>query len=411
MKEDLLLVFAYHFPPDSAIGAARPFRFCKYLDRLGYDSYTITAADVRSRPDLKAEYVPDPFIARPREGFGWQVERFIRKFLLPGVTGTQWAVLAYRAARKFVAQDPNRRVTIFSTFPPLGTHLAAFLLARKTGYPWIADFRDPLADNPGSGDLNDFQHKIYRRLERTFVNRAARVIANTDAAETRLKSMYPARAGNVHLIWNGFDPEQRLEALPLLENSCRVFSHVGELYEGRSITPLLESIKRLLDAGRLEQNKIKIRLVGAARTSSLPDPAFLEAATTEGWLDLIPHHVPQAEAHCIMQSSDGLLLVQPHSTLQVPGKLYEYLQIGRPILAFVPPHSSIERILQKSGIPYACAYSTGDGSALDDAVLRFFMLESATVTPNEWFETEFNAQHHAEKLARLIDELHKPPDR
>ena len=407
MREDLLLVFAYHFPPDTAIGGARPFRFCKYLGRLGYESHTITAAGGRSQADMKAECIPDPFVTRARQGFGWQVERFIRKFLLPGVSGTQWAVLAYRAALRFLQLHPGRRVTIFSTFPPLGTHLAAFLLARKTGLPWIADFRDPLADNPGSGHLNDFQRLISRRLERLFVNRAACVIANTDGAEKRLKSVYPLRAGNIHLIWNGFDPEQRLEAVPLPERACRVYSHTGELYEGRSIAPLLKSLKRLFDIGRLDPHKIKLRLVGVARPSSLPDPAFVKTATDAGWLDLQPHHVPQAEAHAVMQSSDGLLLIQPHSTLQVPGKLYEYLQIGRPILAFVPPDSSIERILQKSGVPYACAYSTSEPAALDDAVLRFFLLESAAVKPDEWFETEFNAEFHSQRLARLVDGLHK----
>ncbi len=407
MKEDLLLAFAYHFPPDSAIGALRPFRFCKYLDRLGYDSHTITAADVRSRPDLKAEYIPDPFIARPSKGFGWHVERFVRRFLLPGVSGTQWALFAYRAAIEFLQLHPGRHVTIFSTFPPLGTHLAAFLLARKMGLPWIADFRDPLADNPGSGDLSEFQRLIYRRLERLFVNRAACVIANTDGAETRLKSVYPLRAGNIRLIWNGFDPEQRLEPVPLPDRAYRVYSHAGELYEGRSIAPLLESVKRLFDVGRLDPSKIKIRLVGIARASSLPDPTFLKAAEEAGWLDLQPHHVPQAEAHAVMQSSDGLLLVQPHSTLQVPGKLYEYLQIGRPILAFIPPESSIERILEKSGVPYACAYSTSEPAALDDAVFRFFEFDSTAVKPSKWFEAEFNAESHSERLARLIDDLHK----
>lgn len=407
MREDLLLIFAYHFPPDTAIGAVRPFRFSKYLDRLDYDTHAITAADVSLRPDLKAEYVADPFVTRSRDGFGWQAERFVRRFLLPGVSGTQWALLAYRAGLRFLQQNPGRRVTIFSTFPPLGTHLAAFLLARKTGFPWIADFRDPLSDNPGNGHLNNFQRRLYRMLERVFVNRAACVIANTDGAEARLKSVYSDRADNVHLIWNGFDPEQRLEPAPLPERACRIFTHTGELYEGRNIAPLLESVKRLIANGRLEPCKFTIRLVGVARASSLPDPGFLETASLAGWLDLVSHHVPQAEAHSIMQSSDGLLLIQPHSTVQVPGKLYEYLQIGRPILAFVPPDSSIERILQRSGVPYVCAYSTSEAGALDDAVLRFLTLDSTAVKPNNWFEAEFNARHHAEKLAGLIDGLHK----
>jgi glycosyltransferase involved in cell wall biosynthesis len=407
MKEDLLLIFAYHFPPENAIGAVRPFRFCKYLDRLGYESYTVTAADVRSRPDLKAEYVADSFVTRPRKGSGWQIERFIRKFLLPGVTGTRWAISAYRAALKFLQQHPGRRLTIFSTFPPLGSHLAAFLLARKTRCLWIADFRDPLADNPGNPTLTDFQREMLRRLERFFVNRAACVIANTDRAEAKLKSTYPAHAGKIHLIWNGFDPEQRLEPLPLPRCTRRIFSHVGELYEGRTIAPLLQSVKRLLETGELRPDAIKIRLVGPAKAASLPDTNFLEAAAQEGWLELASDQVPPAEAHSIMQTSDGLLLIQPHSTVQVPGKLYEYLQIGRPILAFVPPDSSIERILQKCGVPHVCAYSTERPEGLDESVLRFFTLDSAPVKPGEWFEREFNVQNHAEKLAGLIESLHR----
>jgi len=404
MTEDLVLIFAYHFPPENAAGAARPFRFYKYLPRFGYECYVITAADVSSLPDLKAAHVADPFIARPREGFGWQVERFVRKFFLPGVAGTRWAVHAYRTAVKFLEQNSSRRVTILSTFPPLGTLLAGFLLARRARLPWIADFRDPLADNPGSGDLNDFQQLIHRRLERLFLNRAGCVIANTDAAEEKLKSAYPQHTGKIHRIWNGFDPEQRLGPSPLPERPFRVYSHVGELYEGRTVAPLLHSLKRLIDSGRVDPADIKIRLVGASKASSLPDPEFLKDASNAGWLELAPS-VPQDEAHFIMRLSDGLLLIQPHSTVQIPGKLYDYLQIGRPVLAFVPPDSAIERVLQKSGVPYRCCYSSDTPAAFDESVLQFFELDTAPVQPGEWFEHEFNAEHHAGKLAHLIEAL------
>ena len=40
----VVLIFAYHFPPEPEIGAARPGRFYKYLKRMGYDCRIITAA-------------------------------------------------------------------------------------------------------------------------------------------------------------------------------------------------------------------------------------------------------------------------------------------------------------------------------------------------------------------------------
>ncbi|MBV9084706.1 MAG: hypothetical protein JOZ62_18675, partial [Acidobacteriaceae bacterium] len=135
-RERWVLMFAYHFPPENAIGALRPFRLAKYLPLYGFKCHVISAADVASRPDLPAEAVPDPFIENPRKGLGSHFERFIRRFLLPGVGGIQWAFRAYRAGVRFIQNHPAVEITVFSTFPPLGTHLAAWWLARRYPLVW-----------------------------------------------------------------------------------------------------------------------------------------------------------------------------------------------------------------------------------------------------------------------------------
>ena len=116
----IVLIFAYHYPPENAIGGARPFRFSKYLSKLGYTCRVFTAADQTGRDDPNTEYIPDPFVAYPRNGLGWQVERAIRKVFLPGALGTRWSHHAFLAARAYVRAHRNVRVTIFSTFPVLG---------------------------------------------------------------------------------------------------------------------------------------------------------------------------------------------------------------------------------------------------------------------------------------------------
>ena len=405
MADDLALIFAYHFPPDTAIGGARPFRFYKYLSRLGYRCHVITAANVASRPELDAQFVDDPFVSNPRSGLGWQIERGIRRMLLPGVTGSQWSLHAYRAAATFLKENSRSRVTIFSTYPPLGVHLAAYWLARKTGFPWIADFRDPLADNPGHMEINRFTDSLYRRLERTFVHAADCVLANTDAAEARLKATYPERAGHIRLIWNGFDPEQRLERLPIPLRNRKVIAHVGELYGGRDVSPVLQSLRRMIESGRLSDREFQVFLAGQINESSMPDPAFTSAGERVGWLKLTRAHIPQKEAHEVIQTADGLFLIQPHTVLQVPGKLFEYLQIGRPILAYVPPDSPVERILARSGVPYECAHAGSAPEELDASLFRYINLLGAEGKPNEWFENEFNSEFHARKVANLIASL------
>jgi glycosyltransferase involved in cell wall biosynthesis len=404
MTPRVVLLFAYHFPPDNAIGAARPFRFYKYLQRLGYTVHVITASPQDDRQPQDVEYVPDPFIAAPRGGFGWQWERAVRKLLLPGVLGIRWAYDASEAARRFLRANPGARTTIFSTFPPLGTHFAAWRLARTEDLPWIADFRDPLAGLSTKG-LNAIQRVLFGRLERMIFESAGVVIANTDAMAQQWKRQYAREAVKIHLIWNGFDPEARLAPLPLPIREYKVLSHVGELYAGRTVAPLLESLDRLIEGGRISSSEVRVRLFGYAHSSSLPSPDFLERARTQGWLELGTNSIGQQEARQIALTAEFLLLVQPQSAIQVPGKLFEYLQIGRPILAFVKRDSPIERILSRSGVPYRCVYPEFSPREMDDAIAEFLSLQSDAVTASDWFQEQFSAERQTRALAELIESL------
>jgi glycosyltransferase involved in cell wall biosynthesis len=407
MTDRIVLMLAYHFPPENTIGAIRPFRFYKYLSRAGYRCQVITAADQGARPVSDVEWVPDPFVARPRQGMGWQAERAIRKLLLPGMTGIQWSVLASKAARSFLPSNADAEMTVFSTYPPLGTHLAALCLVQGTGLKWIADFRDPLADNPGHHGWTTTQTKACRWLEKKVLNTADVVVANTDVMAEKWKALYPRRRDNIHLIWNGFDPEDRLRARPIPARSYQVVSHIGELYGGRSVSAVLESISRLIEAGRLFANRVRIKLVGSVENGSLPDPEFLRRAREQGWLEIIASRVPLQDARQIAQTSDGLLLIQPQSSVQVPAKLFDYLQIGRPVLAFIPPDTPIERILQRSGVPYRCVYTGSSTQETDTAVESYFSLTGDVVPASTWFEQNFDAKEQTRSLDVLIHSMHQ----
>jgi glycosyltransferase involved in cell wall biosynthesis len=398
-----ILLIAYHFPPENVIGTARPYRFYKYLQRHGYKCHVITAADVSQLPEVSAERVADPFLESPGAGSGWHVERAVRKFLLPGTLGTQWALHAYRAGRRFLREHRGDQVIIFSTFPPLGTHLAAWRLSRSTGVPWIADYRDPLTGNPVTAQLGKHTQAAYRWLDRTFVHSASEVIANTDAAQEALKSRFPDQAAKINLIWNGFDPEERLSPGVLPACPVRLLSHVGELYAGRNVAPLLESMARLIDHGRLSPGQFRVRLVGPAEASCLPSPEFTKAAETRGWLEIVSDQRPRSEAQQIARSSHTLLIVQPQSAVQVPAKVFEYLQIGRPILAYVPRNSSVERLLEPSGIPFRCIYPDDPPGLIDDKIVSFFQLDPTPAKPSAWFEETFNAEAQTVALAQLVE--------
>ena len=402
MSKHLIVIFAYHYPPDNTIGGARPYRFAKYLSRLGYTCRVFTAADQSGCGDANIEYVPDPFVVGSRHNPKRQVERAVRKFFLPGEVGMHWSYHAFQAARAYVLAHPAVPVTIFSTFPPVGSHLAGWHLARSNKLSWIADCRDPLVDEFTDRNHPPFQARLYRWLERMLAQRADAVIANTDASLVRWREKFPSLGKKFHLIWNGFDPEEHIEPLPVSSRAYKTLSHVGDLYHGRTSAPILDSIARLIAAHRLPAKGVRVRLIGEAQTECLPGPEFVHCAKAEGWLDLVTKRIPRQEALHIAQTSTGLLLLQPQSTDQVPAKIFEYLQIGRPILAFIQPNSPIERILEQSGVPYRCVYPCSSSETVDDVIAGFFDLPSQAVTPGPWFQEQFNAKHQTRALDSIV---------
>jgi glycosyltransferase involved in cell wall biosynthesis len=406
MTQHLVILFAYHYPPENAIGADRPFRFAKYLARLGYTCRVFTAAEQTGREDRHVEYVPDPFFTCPRGSSEWQLERAIRKLILPGVLGTQWAYRACQAAQAFLRKHRTATVTVFSTFPPLGAHLAAWQLARTEHLPWIADFRDPFPDWSGHSEVHAPHRAAYRWLEHVILRRADAVVANTDGARSAWLEKFPWLDGKIQVIWNGFDSEERVGPFPIPPREYRDLTHLGHLYKERNATSVLESVARLVGAGRLLADRLRVRLIGTVEEGALPDREFLAHARNQGWLDLHTEWIGRNEALDIQRTSDGLLLLQPRSSTQVPGKLFEYLQIGRPILAFVQPDSPSERLLQRSCVPYRCVHPSSAPSQIDEAVAGFFELPSTPVAPGAWFEEQFKAESQTRILDSIIHSLH-----
>jgi glycosyltransferase involved in cell wall biosynthesis len=409
MTQHLVPIFAYHYPPENEVGAARPFRFSKYLSRLGYTCRVFTAAKQTGRSDPNTEYVPDPCVASSGHAVETQLERVFRKAFLPGETGMQWAIQASRAARTWIRGRHADRVTILSTYPPFGSHLAAWRLSRSEKYPWIADFRDSMRNEHTS--MNFLHQSLNRWLECRLVKGADVTIANTDAALARLQKTFPSESEKIQLIWNGFDPEERVLPLPGSSGDRKVLSHTGELYGGRSAVPILESLGRLIDAGRISAGNVRLRLIGPAQAGTLPHAELLTRAQDEGWLELVTEQIPKIEALEIARSSDCLLLLQLQSAVHVPAKLFEYLQIGRPILAFLMANSPAERLLIRSGVPYRCVYPGSTREIIDNTVADFLSIQGVTVPVSAWFEENFNAQNQTRQLDAIIRSLHSDAKR
>jgi hypothetical protein len=401
-----VILLAYHFPPENSIGAARPGRFVKHLPALGWDPYVITAAH-QAEASVHIRAVPDPFLGS-RNTVAWQVERLIRRLLFPGHTGIVWAQRASRQAVRWLADGACQPpVVLYSTYPPLGALRGGLELKRRTGLPWIVDYRDPLPYHTLA--LHPFYRRMQQWIERRSLEAADLAIANTDAVAEIWKQAYPQLANKIEVLWNGFDPEDGIQASP--PPPPRVFrriSHVGALYWDRRPDLVLASIERLIRDQRVAPQAVRLTAVGETDRQPFQDPELAARCQSAGWFEFLPKRVSHSEALGICRDSDILLLLQPRPHYQVPAKLYEYVRLGRPILAVVGRGSEAEKILRRSGVTYRCLYPDQAPEEIDDTVqeLLAFPPENAAGMSQE-FQEGFNAQAQTRQLAGYLERMVK----
>jgi glycosyltransferase involved in cell wall biosynthesis len=406
-KPDVILI-AYYFPPDSTIGAARPYRFYKYLKKAGRRCWIVTASQQPSNapPDVlfvldKTDELWSSPERKPLSAMA-HVERFARRYLVPAGIGIAWSIAAAQQCRAIIARNPGRRFVVVSTFPPVGVHLAGLLLSFRRAAHWIADFRDPLINLDPYLRRYLLAHRFAVWLQRFTFRRASGLIANTEQLADLWRGGFSLYRPKIHVIWNGFDPDEQPAPREIPARPYRVLAHAGTLYVGRTPTLIMESLERLRETYP-ETRDSRLLLVGPVENSARLDQAFCDRAARDGWLDLRDGMAPKDEAQRLIEEADYLLLLQPQSTVQVPGKLFEYLSVGRPIVAVVPRHSAVEYILMKAGVPYVCLYPDDEAEVRDQKLLRALRFPSTPVRFSAWFETQFNAEYQARQLASLVD--------
>jgi glycosyltransferase involved in cell wall biosynthesis len=406
-KPHVILV-AYYFPPAPQIGGLRPFRFRKYLQRAGYPCHVITASPPADGGSPDRVLVADELQqvwdggARGRLSFeGWQ-ELLLRKAAFPGHVGLVWSRKMAEQCRQIMAQHPHQRFVLYSTYPPMGG-LSAGLIARwRENIPWIADFRDPILTGAGMPPPLRMR-AVNRALEAVTFRLASSVIANTEGMAKVWRERYSVAQRKLHVIFNGFDPEDAPRPREIPPRANKLLVHAGALYHGRNPQAIVESLARLRARAAPEALAARVLLLGSIDEKSAIEPALGTQAQQEGWLEMRPP-VPRAESQRLLEEADGLLLVQPHTRVQIPGKLFEYICIGRPILALVPRLSAVEPILKDAEAPHVCVYPDDDPQTVDAKLLAFLRLPSAPVAMNDWFRNNFNAKAQTEKLASLIDQ-------
>jgi glycosyltransferase involved in cell wall biosynthesis len=371
-----ILIISYLFPPVGGIGVQRALSLAKYLPPCGFEVHILKANNaggpVRD-PDLVRQipagvkvhnaFTPEiPFTIRQKLWMRIKGKGTPQGIDKVNATGSSWKNLLTRAAQRILCPEPEilwvpfalrkaRRIIrrhniefVMVTVPPFSALVAGAALKRE--FPFlklVSDFRDEWL----SFYLKDFefQDSDYTRrraeiIEREAVERSDLVVAVNRSSRDEIRNRYPEQPERKFaVVPNGYDPEIFADFVPRKNQSGRmVVTHVGTVYKTASPRFYLDALDGLPEEVR---RHIETRFIGRISDT---EQTLMEGrqsyVTTLGFM-------PQEAALKYMEDTDYLLLTMTND-ISVPGKLFEYMATGKPVLAVTAAGSEVDQILRET---------------------------------------------------------------
>jgi glycosyltransferase involved in cell wall biosynthesis len=301
-----------------------------------------------------------------------------------------WALTGRSVVRRAVEHD--RPDVVLATAPPPSAMLAA--AATVGDVPFVAELRDLWAGSP----YFDRGGRLLSALQGRALARAAAVVTVTGGFRDRLLSLHPELAPRLHVLPNGFDPTllaRRRTAMPL-DGRRATFVHAGALYGDRTALGLLTALERPALRGR-----VRLELVGVIdhktrRARAMAHEIDVTIEPPVSWEAAIERTLAADFAVVINTPGTG------GDIGQVPGKIYEVLALGRPVLALMRPGSEAARLLERFG--QATGLAPPDDPAAIAAAIERLLADPPEPVPPEAL-AEFDRDRIAARYAALLDEV------
>ena len=359
-----VLIVTYYWPPSGGSGVQRWLKFVKYLPSFRITPYVFTPSNpsfslkdetlLKDVP-LEAEVIHFPIWepfgsvnkvqggkSRPNNTFkkiiGW-----LRGNLIYPDPRIFWVKPSVRFLTQFLKD--NEISTIITTGPPHSIHLIGLRLKKKIPQlKWLADFRDPWSEWGvlQSFNLTGWAKRIHKKMERNVLTHADRVVTITPFYVKQLEKLSGRK---IELLTNGFD-ETDFADLKIQPTEKFVIRHVGLVNPNCDPRPFLKAAEEVVNENSLE-NKFEIAFTGQVNDDL---KNFVKTNQTLSNITQFESSVTHDELVQLYGKSSALLLVltgYKDGEGFLPGKLFEYIATGLPIIAIGPLPSDADALLRE----------------------------------------------------------------
>ncbi len=403
-----VLFLTYFFPPLGGAGIPRTLKFTKYLQEFGWRPIIISADEsvhydkdfslVKEIPDkIEIHRIGHKEIKYPE--WEYLLKRLRIEYNFPDIFWS-WYHPAYLEAREILKK--TKIDLIFSSSAPFTSHFVAMKLKEEFNIPWVADFRDPWSGNNYFKfdnlliPLQKLMLKNIKKAEEQIIKTCNRAIVVSWHHKEQICKLYSMDGKHIEIITNGYDESdfQNIKTHSLYPDNLTI-TFTGSFYDGYK-----EIILTFLRAIQDLDNTIEIVFIGKGASEI--------QGTGQNNVTCI-YNIPKNKMLAFASATNFLFLLGiPFADWQIPGKLYEYLRIGKPILAIVPPKGDAAKIINEANAGFVLSYDIKMmKEQLIDIFKKYKIGAFKNFLPDMKYISQFDRRELTQKLGCTFDDVIK----
>ncbi|HRP01507.1 MAG TPA: glycosyltransferase family 4 protein [Candidatus Kapabacteria bacterium] len=408
-----VLFISYYYPPMGLSGVQRTLKFSKYLPEYNWKPIILSVEPnhyFAYDDEMLNELGDDVLIYRTESKnknknrtkstyynlYLQNIGRYLLSFVNIPDSKAKWKKQAIALGEKIIKE--HKIDVIYATAPPYTDFLVALELSKKFDIPFVVDYRDLWVDNKFNFFPTPYHKNRNEQLEHEILVHANRIIVITRTAkETLLKRYKFLNHLDISIITHGYDKEDfdKVGAVDKVKEKL-VITHSGMFQDDRTPKYFLKALSEAIKVKPEIKDKIEIRFVGLMRPSHTKLISKLKLEQNCKLYDYVTH----SESIRHLLESDVLWLMMK-DTVRTPGKLYEYIGAGKPILINAPI-GSMRQLASESGLAFVT--DPDDIKQITEEILKIYDLWKTNdlPKPNKDFINLFNRQQLTASLAKEL---------